>query len=262
MDMGLQGKVAVVTGGALTLGREIAMALSAEGARIAIADLKEDESKGVADQIIAGGGEALAVKTDVSKGAQVEAMVERVIQTFGAIDVLVNNAGILGPQGPWGELSEEGFDQVVGVNIKGVYLCSKAVAGHMTAQKSGKIVNIASIAGKTGEPFNGVYAVTKTAVISLTQSLALELAPHSITVNAVCPAALKDSEIMERVYRERSKWLGMTPDELRTHWKDGNPLPYEVAARDVADMVVFLASEKTRNVTGAAINVSGGVEVH
>ena len=262
MDMELTGKAAIVTGGAATLGRQISLSFAAEGARVAIADIDEEQAGRVADQIAAGGGEAFAVKTDVSDEGQVQAMVGQVVRKFGTVDILVNNAGIVGYQGPWSELSPEGFDLVVGVNLKGVYLCSKAVSGHMTAQRSGRIVNIASIAGKTGEIFNGLYSATKSGVISLTQSLAFELAPHSITVNAVCPAALKGSEIMETAYLERSKWFGITPDELRKQWRDAIPLPYEVTVEDIANAVVFLASNKARNMTGEAVNVTGGIEVH
>ena len=262
MAMELTGKMAIVTGGAMTLGRQISMALAAEGARVAISDIQQAEAERVANQITEGGGQAFAVETDVSDEAQVQAMVERVVQTSGTVDILVNNAGVVGPQGPWSELSPDSFDLVVGVNLKGVYLCSKAVSGHMTAQRSGRIVNIASIAGKTGEIFNGLYSATKSGVISLTQSLALELAPNSITVNAVCPAGLKDSEIMDTVYLERSKWFGITPDALRKQWRDAIPLPYEVTVEDIANTVVFLVSDKARNITGEAVNVTGGTEVH
>ena len=262
MELGLNGKVAIVTGGALTLGRQIALALAAEGVRVAIADVKENEAKQVASLVKEGGGEALVVKTDVRDEAQVEAMVDRVVQSFGTIDILVNNAGIVGPQGPWSELSAEGFDLVVGVNLKGAYLCSKVVSRHLIAQRAGRIISISSIAGKTGEKFNGLYSVTKAGVISFTQSLALELGPNNITVNAVCPTAIKDSEVMETVYRERCKWLGITSDELRKEWRDAIPLPYETTVEDVANVVVFLASDKARNIHGEAVNVTGGMEVH
>ncbi len=262
MDMELAGKAAIVTGGGATLGRQISLALAAEGARVAVADINEEQSRRVANQIVEGGGEAFSVKTDVSDEGQVQAMVGQVVQKFGTVDVLVNNAGIVGPQGPWSELSPDGFDSVVGVNLKGTYLCSKTVSGHMTAQQSGRIVNIASIAGKTGEIYNGLYSATKSAVISLTQSLALELAKASITVNAVCPAGIKDSEIMKTVYTQRAKWFEMTPEALRKEWRAAIPLPYEVTVEDLANTVVFLASDKARNITGEAVNVTGGVEVH
>ena len=258
----LENKAAIVTGGASTIGRAIALALAAEGARIAIADIKAADARQVADQITKGGGDALVVETDVRDGAQVEAMVAEVLEAFGAIDILVNDAGILGPQGPWTELSEEGFDLMVGVNFKGVYLCSKAVAPHMIRQKSGKIVNIASDAAKSAERFNGIYSATKAAVASLTHSLALELGPDNITVNSVCPGAIKDSEIMEDVYRERSRWFGISPDQLREDFRAQVPLPYEITREDIAHMVVFLASDRARSVTGQSINIAGGGEVH
>lgn len=261
MDMGLKDKVAIVTGGARGLGRAIALALAAEWAQVVVADIKEEEAKQVAAQVEEAGGKALAIKVDVSKGDQVQAMVDEVVQKFGRIDILVNNAGVVGPQGPWANLTEEDFDFVVGIDFKGVYLCSKAVIPHMIARNSGKIINIASCAGKTGEEFNGVYSASKGAVVNMTQSMAFELGPHNINVNAVCPAAM-DTDLMEKVYRERSEYFGLEADELRKKIKSSFRLPGDLAVEDAANVVVFLASDKTNMMTGQAINVTGGIEVH
>jgi len=261
MDLGLRGNVAIVTGGALGLGRAIAVALASQGVRVFIADIKESEAKQATAQILKSGGEAQAIVADVSNIQQVEAMVAQVMKQFGLIHILVNNAGIVGPQGPWHELSEEGFDRVWAINFKGMYLCSKAVAKQMIAQKSGRIINISSCAGKTGERFNGCYSATKAAAINMTQSMAHELAPYNITVNALCPAAM-DTDLMETVYRERAKWFGMAPDELRQKIKTGFPLPYALTVEDVADMAAFLVSGKAKSITGQAINVTGGIEMH
>ena len=261
MDMGLRDKVAVVSGAARGVGRAIVLALAAEGARVAIADIDANEAKRVVEQVEKAGGRALVIRTDVSKSGQVKAMVEEVLGTFGRIDILVNNAGVVGPQGPWADLSDDGFDLVVGVNLKGTYLCSQAVTAHMIARKSGKIINIASCAAKTGEPFNGIYSATKAAIVNLTQSMALELASHNINVNALCPAAM-ETRLMEKVYRERSRYVGLTPEEFGEKTRASFPLPNELTVVDVAHLVVFLASDRAKMMTGQAINITGGLEVH
>lgn len=259
--MGLRDKVAIVTGGALGLGRAIALALAAEGAQVVVADIKEEEAKQVVAQVERDGGKALAIKVDVGKGDQVQAMVNEVVQECGRIDILVNNAGVVGPQGPWAELTEEGFDFVVEIDFKGLYLCAKAVTSHMIAQKGGKIINIASCAGKTGEECNGVYSASKAAVVNMTQSMAFELGRHNINVNAVCPAAM-DTDLMEKVYRERSAYFGLEPEDLREKIKSSFCLPGDLTVEDAANVVVFLASDKTNMMTGQAINITGGIEVH
>ena len=188
-------------------------------------------------------------------------MVDKALQKFSAIDILVNNAGVVGPQGPWSELTEEGFDSVVGVDFKGVYLCCRAVIPHMMERKSGKIINIASCAAKTGEEYNGVYSASKAAVQNLTQSLSRELGKYNINVNAVCPAAM-DTDLMEKVYRERSKYFGIRSEDLRKKIASGFVLPEKLTVNDAANLVVFLASDKASRMTGQAVNVTGGIEVH
>ena len=261
METGIVGKVALVTGAARGLGRGIARALAAEGAKVIIGDIDEAGAKALADELGKGGTDALALGVDVSASDQVQAMVDEVITKYGRIDILVNNAGIVGQQGPWAELPERDFDRVVGVNFKGVYLCSRAVIPHMIAQKKGKIVNIASCAGKTGEEYNGVYSATKGAVVNMTQSLASELGQYNINVNAVCPAAMP-TDLMEKVYRERSEYFGLDTAELRAKIKAGFKLPDTLTVEDAANVVVFLASDKTDMMTGQAINITGGIEMH
>ncbi len=261
MDTGLKGKVAIVTGAALGLGRAIAFSLAAEGACVVVADTKLDEAKRVVAEIQHRGGTALALKTDVTRYKQVQTMVDKSLSAFGHIDILVNNAGVVGPQGPWVDLPEEGFDHVVGVNFRGMYLCCKAVAPHMMAQKSGKIINVSSCAAKTGEEFNGVYSATKAAAHNLTQSLAAELGRYGINVNAVCPAAM-DTDLMEKVYRERSQYFGIKAEDLRKKIKSSFRLPRELTVQDAANLVVFLASDQASMMTGQAVNITGGIEVH
>ena len=261
MDMGLQDKVALVTGSATGLGRAISLALAAEGAKIVVADMDDAGAAKVVETIRAGGGQARAAHVDVRESAQVQAMVQQALEAFGRIDILVTNAGVVGPQGPWADLPEEGFDYVVGVDFRGVYLCCKYVVPHMIAQKSGKIINISSCAGNTGEQFNGVYSACKGAVWNMTHSLAAELGPHNINVNAVCPAAM-DTDLMEKVYRERSAYFGIPPDDLRKKIKGSYLLPRDLTVKDAAAVTVFLASEQANMMTGQGVNITAGIEMH
>ena len=261
MNTGLNDKVAIVTGAAKGVGRAIALKLAEEGVKVIVADIDEAESKAVVDRIRELGAEAIAVKTDVSNSDQVQAMTDAAIEKFGRIDILVNNAGIVGQQGPWSDLSEDSFDLVVGINFKGVFLCSKTVIPHMMTQKSGKIVHIASCAAKTGEEYNGVYSATKGAIRNMTQSMAAELGAYNINVNAVCPAAM-DTDLMEKVYRERSQYFGIEADDLKNKIKSSFRLPSELTVDDAANLAVFLASDQARMITGQAVNVTGGIETH
>lgn len=261
MNLGLKGKVAIVTGGAQGLGRGIALGLVAEGAHVAVVDIKEEEVKRVVAEIRQSGGKAIAIKTDATKTDQVKAMVDTVLHEFGRIDILMNNAGIVGPQCPWVDLDEKAFDFVTDVNFKGVYLCAKAVLPYMIAQKSGKIVNTASLASKTGEEFNGIYSATKAAVHSITQSLAREVAPSNITVNDVCPGAMP-TDLMEKVYRERGKYFRLTEEQFRKRVRDAFLLPSAMTVEDVVNVFLFLVSDKANMMTGQSINICGATELH
>ena len=192
---------------------------------------------------------------------QVQALVNAVFNKFGKIDILVNNAGILGPQGPWVNLAEEDFDLVMRINFMGVYLCAKYVLPHMIKHRSGKIINISSCAGKTGEEYQGVYSAGKAAILNFTQSLAKEVGKYKINVNAVCPAAT-DTALMEKLCRERSQYLGYSPDEFRKSVKSSYKLPRELTVEDAANVVLFLAGDKTNMMTGQGVNITGGIEMH
>ena len=260
MDMQLAGKIAIVTGGAVGLGREIGRSLAAEGVKIAIADI--DAAAGTATAAeLDGVTEAVFFETDVRDGAQVQTMVEGTVARFGCIDILINNAGIVGPQGPWVDLTKEGFDLVMGINFKGIFLCAKAVLPHMIERQYGKILNTSSCAGKTGEEYNGVYSASKGAIWNFTQSLSKEVGKFNINVNAICPAAM-DTDLMEKVYRERSEYFGLDPDELRAKIKGGYKVPRDLTVKDAANLAVFLVSDRSNMMVGQGVNVTAGIEMH
>ena len=200
--MKLMDQVALVTGAGKGIGKVISSCLSDEGAKVVINDVDPNLAKSVSEELRRSGREAMPVHADISKSGQVISMVERVIQEYGKIDILVNNAGVTSP----GlisieELSDEEWDRVINVNLKGTFLCSKAVIGPMKSRRYGRIVNISSAAAKLGrtisnEKTKAHYCASKAGVISLTKSLARELAPWSITVNAIAPGAI-ETEITE-----------------------------------------------------------------
>ena len=262
MDLKIKDKVAIVTGGGGGIGKAIAMRLAEESATVVVADLNAEAARNAIDEIKANGGDGLAVSCDATKPEDADAMVQKTISAYGVIDILVNNVG-----GGTGiavivQSQVDQWDKTVEMNLRSVYLSCRAVAKAMISRKQGRIINISSIAGKSGEPLLGPYCASKFGVIGFTQVLARELARYNITVNAVCPGyvytpgweklaqALKDTQpaladkSLQEIFEARVK--AVTP--LR------RPQPPE----DIADMVAYLASERARNITGQAINVDGG----
>jgi NAD(P)-dependent dehydrogenase (short-subunit alcohol dehydrogenase family) len=258
MDYGLNGQTVIVTGGASGVGRAISLKFADEGSHVTIFDLDEKGGNQAVSEMEAGGSKARLVKVDVTKASEVDAAVKQVIAEDGRIDVLVNNAGLVAYQGPWHLLPESDFEHVVNVNFKGQYLVGKAVANQMIKQKSGTIINTASIAALVGEPNNGVYSCTKAATINMTQSMAGELGQYGIRVNAVDPAAMPTG-LMEKVYEERAEHFGLTPEAFREKVRRGFVLPGELTCEDAANVYLFLASNQSRMMTGEHINISGGV---
>jgi meso-butanediol dehydrogenase / (S,S)-butanediol dehydrogenase / diacetyl reductase len=260
--MELKGSVAIVTGGARGIGRGIAYELAAEGARIVIADLpgvsaERDETVG---EIKKRGGEAVAVDCDVRDFAQAQAMVQQAIDAFGQVDVLVNNAGVI-RIGPVVAFAEDDWDLIMDVNVKGTFLCSKAVIPHMTGRRSGKIVNVSSIAGKRGRPFASSYASSKWAVIGFTQSLAYELAPSNVNVNAICPGEVDTHMWQDVILPMAAAAASQSKQEAwEAMLKRDVPLARPQTPQDMGRAVVYLCRED--NITGVALNISGGTEMH
>jgi len=258
--MMLPDKIVIVTGASKGIGRAIALRLAKEGTNIVIADVDTDEGEKAAQMIRDMGRECLIVKCDVRNSQEVEEMVEKTMRKFGRIDILVNNAGV-SSMSPMVELEEKDWDFNMDINAKGQFLCSRAVAKHMIKQRSGKIVNNASLAAKRGALFLGHYSASKFAVLGLTYTMAIELAPYNITVNAVCPGIV-ETDMIRREWKWEGDLRGMTPEKVRKEVLSTIPLGRLAKPEDIAGVVAFLASEDADYITGQAININGGMESH
>lgn len=243
-------RVAIVTGAARGIGRAITERLLRDGFVVAIADIHETEAKSTCEQLTRvngdSGNKAFPVQVDVTDSASVRQMVDAVLAREGQIDVLVNNAGIGGPVGPLATVSEEGWQQVIAVNLTGVFLCSQAVLPHMLERGSGRIVNIASIAGKEGNPTMAAYSTSKAGVIGFTKSLAKEVATQGIYVNCVTPALI-ETELLQQI-----------TDEAINYMVSKIPMGRIGQAHEVAALVAWLASDECTFSTGAVFDISGG----
>jgi len=259
MDLGLRGKVAIVTGGARGIGAAIVEDFAKEGANVVIADISLDTAQKVAEKLGKGGAKVLLVRTDVSKKSDADNLVSTTLKEFSKIDILVNNAGVC-RNIKFVDVEEEDWDRVSNVNAKGVYLVTRAVVPHMIVARQGKIVNVASLAAKEGYVGMSHYAASKFAVIGITQSLAKEVAEYNINVNAVCPGILR-TLMWEGLLDTFSEREGLPRDQIFDRWIELIPLKRPQIPEDIANVVMFLSSEVSRNITGEAINVSGGLRM-
>jgi 3-oxoacyl-[acyl-carrier protein] reductase len=244
--MSLNGKIALVTGAAQGIGRDIALALATDGADVAICDVNLEAAQKTAGDIEAKGRKSLALKANVAASADVTAMVDQVVEKFGRIDILVNNAGIT-RDGLILRMKDEDWDLVLDINLKGAFLCTKATLRHMSKQRGGTIINIASIVGAMGNAGQANYVASKAGLIGLTKTIAREYANRGITANAVAPGFIDTAmtqALSENVRQELAKQIPMG--------KLGTP-------EDVANAVRFLASPWASYISGQVIHVNGGM---
>ncbi|NPV80341.1 MAG: sorbitol-6-phosphate dehydrogenase [Firmicutes bacterium] len=253
------GKVAIITGAGQGIGKGIAMRFAREGAKVVVNDIELARATSVAQEIESLGQQAMAIKANVSESAEVRQMVEAVEERFGQIDILVNNAGICKPAFIT-DLSEEIWDQTIAINLKGTFLCSKTVAEVMIRQRHGRIINMSSKSGKQGGLWLAAYSASKFGIIGLTQSLAMDLAPYGITVNAVCPGVVF-TPLWDDLAKAYAKKLKLPEEKVRPYYVEKIPLGRECTPDDVANVVAFLASDEASYLTGQAINVAGGQEM-
>ena len=245
--MTLEGRVALVTGAGRGIGKAIALAFAREKAHVVINDIyPKDELEKVTREISTSGVRGLAIQADVSQSDQVEKMIGQVEKTFQRLDILINNAGII-RRGTIETVTEEDWDQVIRINLKGTFNCCKAVVAIMKRQRMGKIINVSSVAGKTGDITSAPgYGPSKAAINGLTKTLALQLAQYGINVNAVAPHAIETEMSAE--------WS----EEKRKSIIEAIPLKRLGTPEDVAQAVLFLASDKANFITGEILDVNGG----
>jgi NAD(P)-dependent dehydrogenase (short-subunit alcohol dehydrogenase family) len=259
--MELADKVALVTGAGQGIGRASALALADAGATMAVVDINGDTVRETAAAIEAKGRRALALKADLGSVEEINRMVEQVIAGLGRIDILVNNAGVT-RRAHIMDLTEADWDRIHRVNAKGVFFCLQRVAREMMTGGGGRIINIASVAGKGfSGTSNAVYAASKGAVISLTKTAAQQLGPYNINVNAVCPGIVRTSMFAD-LMRTMAEKEGIGPAEIEQRMLRDVPLNRANEPEDIADMVVFLASPRARNISGQSLNVDGGLVPH
>ncbi|NQT75448.1 MAG: 3-oxoacyl-[acyl-carrier-protein] reductase [Candidatus Omnitrophica bacterium] len=242
----LEGKVALVTGGARGIGREIALLLASQGADIALCDVNLEQAEETAKEIRLSGRECLAFKADVTDLKSVQEMVDKILDKFKKLDILINNAGIA-KDNLILRMSEEDWDKVIAVNLKGTFVCTKIASKVMLKQRSGRIINLASIIGIMGNAGQANYAASKAGIIALTKSVAKELASRGITVNAIAPGFIK-TEMTARL-----------PDDIQKKMLSGIPLGRFGEPKDVADLVLFLSSESSSYITGQVVQIDGGM---
>ena len=242
--MDLSGKVAIITGGARGIGREIALRLAEAGATVAVSDVADAEP--AAEEIRKMGHQSLAVAVDVTSASDVASMVEKVTAEYGRIDILVNNAGIARDQLLM-RMSEEDWEAVLNVNLKSVFLCTRAVLRQMVKQRWGRIVSISSIVGIVGNPGQANYSSSKAGIIGFTKTIAREVGSRGITVNAIAPGFIV------------SKMTEQLSEEQKSEMLKRIPLGFLGTPRDVAEAVAFLSSEEARYITGQVLGVDGGL---
>jgi 3-oxoacyl-[acyl-carrier protein] reductase len=250
----LSDRVAIITGGSRGIGRGIALKYAEEGCSIVIADVLEEASKKTVDEISQKGGKAIFAPCDVTSSTQIQSTINQTISKFGKVDIMVNNAGI-GPEiRPFAEISEADLDKVLSVNLKGVFLCCKAIIPVMKEKGYGRIINISSISAiRAPGPINYTYDISKAGVLMLTLDLAVEFAPFNINVNTIMPGLIR-TEMSDTLVPP-----GVNADDFFVEFGKGIPIQRVGTPADIAGVAVFLASDLSAYVTGAGIFTAGGL---
>lgn len=257
----LKDKVAVVTGGGQGIGRLIALTLASAGADIVLAARSREPLEATAVEIEALGREALVVPADVRREDSVQALAQQALSHFGHVDILINNAGITGPTAMLWEVPPAEWEETFAVNVTGPYLCCRAFLPSMIERRAGSIIFISSMTGKRPLVGRATYAAGKLALVGLARSLAWETGPYGIRVNVISPGAV-EGERVERVIREQARVEGISLDESRRHFTGNSPLGRMVPPQNIADAVLFLASDKAASITGEDLNVSAGTVMY
>ena len=261
MESPVIGQVAIVTGAGQGIGRAIALRLAEDGMHVVVADRQAEQVEALAAELRGAGRHALALVIDVASAADRQRLIDTTLAEFGRLDALVNNAGIQRVALPL-DVTEEHWDAVMSVNAKSVYFCCVAALRHMVAQRGGRVVNIASIAGKTASTItHPIYNVSKAAVIAMTKTLAIAHAADGVRVNAVCPGVI-ETPMQEMVDAEFARVTGRPAAAIRAERVGRIPLGAIGAAADVAGVVSFLLGPDAQYMTGQAINVSGGLVMY
>jgi len=251
----LRDRVAIVTGAGHGIGRAAARLFAAEGARVVVAELDGEAAHAVAGEIAAAGGDAVAAETDVSKAAEARAAVDLAVNRFGTVDVLVNNAGVELKR-PVEDITEEEWDRVLAINLKGTFLMSKYVVPIMKAQRRGTIVNNSSVGNFIAAPNSTAYGASKAGIMALTRGMALELAGFNVRVNAVCPG------VIDTPMNERNLQRAEDPEAMRRSWYEITPLRRLGTPEDVAYAMLFLACDESSFITGTPLIIDGGRTAH
>ena len=258
--MTVKGKVAVITGGGTGIGKQMALLFAQEGADLVVLGPMSEELEVVRKEVEALSRRCFAYKANVADEAQVNAAIEAALKTSGQIDVLINNAAILGSTVPVAEMTTLAWTQEIAVNLTGSFLCCKAVLPAMMERKSGNIINITSVAGQRAYPLRSSYVVSKAGLIALTRTLAAEVGRYNIQVNAIAPGPVSGNR-MKRVIEERARSTGRSIAEVEASYLQALALGRMVEEKDVARMALFLASKDGDNITGQVFNVCSGYKI-
>ena len=253
----LQDRVVIITGAGRGIGKAAALKFAAEGASVAVVSRTLSQLEEVAEAITSQGGKAAPVQADVSIESQVQEMVRRVLQAFGRIDVMVNNAALPGPEKPLVELEMSEWDIPLGINLRGSVMCSKYVLPHMFEQGSGNIINVSSTAGRRGMAGRTHYSSSKSGVIGFTQALAMEVGPRNVRVNCIVPGAI-NTELLVAYHHRIAGERGVSYEQVKGEAAAAAPLNKVVEPSEVADLMVYLASDLSVGIHGQSLDINAG----